>query len=661
MYMSTVIIRLIALLLLFKLAFGAVSKKSPIPGLCEVNLITDDSSGRVVALNKTEKCNCIDVVFQAWIFNSQSTTYVEQINLQNCGFQGSILSLVDPANTVLKVVDIPGNRFQEPIPAFIPNLLYLKIFNIRGNRYNGSVPNFANTFSPIEIFDISHNLLSGSAANVFFKTLPSPNLQFYIADNLLSQAALDQRLPAGRPSYIDALGMKGGSPQLACVIFTQGSFVPDWCSGIGPLCVCAERCGNGYWERTEVCETTGNSGGFCCDQCTGYKDSSVKCESSPCLNAYCPGDGIDCVGNVAPSTQMCRPNVTVCDVAEYCTGTSETCPADKFSNNSIVCRAAADSCDITEFCTGTSSVCPLDLVANSSVACRLGSGLCDATEFCDGVHVTCPIDQYYDSSHPCRLANDSCDATEYCNGSSTDCPPNSFKSSSTLCRSAANNPCDVDDYCLGNTTFCPDTIASSSVVCRPAVDICDSPEKCTGINTTCPADIFLNVTNECRPATDACDIAEYCTGLLPTCPQNLIRNVSYACRPAVSPCDITEYCDGINVICPLDIIQLSNLVCRASNGTCDIAETCTGESPYCPNDTYAQDIECRASLDVCGINFNAQHPFEYLTMHIYCRALYWKLSVLSNRFILQLQRHLSSPNRCLRCCRVLLWSFSSLP
>jgi hypothetical protein len=83
----------------------------------------------------------------------------------------------------------------------------------------------------------------------------------------------------------------------------------------------------------------------------------------------------------------------LCDVAENCTGTSGTCPADRYASSATVCRAASGTCDVAETCTGASATCPADAFASSSTVCRgTGTGLCDAAENCTGSSAACPPD-----------------------------------------------------------------------------------------------------------------------------------------------------------------------------------------------------------------------------------------------------------------------------
>ncbi|OQS01779.1 hypothetical protein THRCLA_21628, partial [Thraustotheca clavata] len=69
------------------------------------------------------------------------------------------------------------------------------------------------------------------------------------------------------------------------------------------------------------------------------KPTGSKCPGQSCTNGgVCDDDANDtcnakaeCISAFKPSTTMCRPSAGECDVAEYCSGTSGTCPLDAFA------------------------------------------------------------------------------------------------------------------------------------------------------------------------------------------------------------------------------------------------------------------------------------------------------------------------------------------
>jgi hypothetical protein len=112
-------------------------------------------------------------------------------------------------------------------------------------------------------------------------------------------------------------------------------------------------CGNGTVDSAqgEACDTA-IAGSVCCS-------SSCQFLSS---------------GNV------CRPSAGVCDVAENCTGSSATCPANGFLSSSNVCRPSGGVCDVVENCTGSAAACPANGFASSGTVCRPSGGVCDVVE-----------------------------------------------------------------------------------------------------------------------------------------------------------------------------------------------------------------------------------------------------------------------------------------
>src|SRR5439155_949705 len=110
----------------------------------------------------------------------------------------------------------------------------------------------------------------------------------------------------------------------------------------------------------------------------------------------------------------CRPSAGSCDVAETCTGSSGSCPADGFLSSSTVCRAAADECDLAENCPGNGPNCPADAKKASGTACASDGNPCTLDQ-CNGTNVTC--------QHPagnagtvCRASAGACDVAVTCSG-----------------------------------------------------------------------------------------------------------------------------------------------------------------------------------------------------------------------------------------------------
>ena len=72
------------------------------------------------------------------------------------------------------------------------------------------------------------------------------------------------------------------------------------------------------------------------------------------------------------------------DAAEFCDGTSDTCPANVAANSGVVCRKqhpacqaamCGDPCDQEEVCDGVSTSCPPDVKKPSTTVCRISSHL----------------------------------------------------------------------------------------------------------------------------------------------------------------------------------------------------------------------------------------------------------------------------------------------
>src|SRR5438094_130693 len=388
----------------------------------------------------------------------------------------------------------------------------------------------------------------------------------------------------------------------------------------------------------------------------GSVDSGEDCDQGPsngtagsCCSASC---------RFQPSTTVCRAAANECDVADSCTGSSATCPADTVKaagtactddgnpcttdlcdgtagapacthpagNAGAACRAAAGECDVAETCDGSSTACPTDFFKASGTTCTDDGNPC-TTDVCNGTSATCT----HPAGNPgavCRAAAGECDAAETCTGTSTTCPADAKQPAGTACTADAN-PCTLDQ-CDGSTNTCTHPAGNAGAVCRAGAGECDVAETCTGTSTTCPTNAFKangtactddgnvctrdicngasatcthpagNAGTVCRAAAGPCDAAETCTGTSTTCPADAFLSSSTVCRAAVDVCDAAESCTGSSATCPADAIKAAGTVCRAAAGECDVAESCTGTSTACPTDAFqASGTTCTDDGNAC--------------------------------------------------------------
>jgi len=285
----------------------------------------------------------------------------------------------------------------------------------------------------------------------------------------------------------------------------------------------------------------------------------------------------------------CRASAGACDVAESCTGSSATCPANGFQSSSTVCRGSEGVCDVSENCTGSAAACPAD--AKSTAVCRDSAGVCDLADSCDGINNACPADGFKPTSTVCRPSAGACDLADSCTGSAAACSADA--KSTAVCRDSAG-VCDLSDSCDGTDNACP-ADAKSTAVCRDSAGVCDLSDSCDGTNDACPADV--KSTAVCRDSAGVCDLADSCDGTNDACPAD--AKSTAVCRDSAGVCDLTDSCDGTNDACPGD--AKSTAICRISSGPdiCDDDEACNGVSDDCPGDDLLLDPDTTAPILAC--------------------------------------------------------------
>ncbi len=230
---------------------------------------------------------------------------------------------------------------------------------------------------------------------------------------------------------------------------------------------------------------------------------SLSCTSnSQCATGFCV-NGVCC-------DTACNGGCGACNLP----GKVGTCSA---ATSGTVCRAQSGACDVAETCSGTSLTCPADAVAPLGSVCRSVAGPCDVPETCDGATKACPADGFAAATVVCRASTGVCDAAETCSGTSAACPADSFAPATTVCRSATGG-CDVAETCTGTSAICPpDKLAAAGSVCRPAESLCDLAETCPGTSSVCPTDTFVAAGTTCG-APSARSPAPVCSGANGICP-----------------------------------------------------------------------------------------------------------------------------------------------
>ena len=249
--------------------------------------------------------------------------------------------------------------------------------------------------------------------------------------------------------------------------------------------------------------------------------------------------------------QNCRPEASICDEDELCTGSAATCPADvPVAAATRVCRPTATVCDVDDFCDGSSFTCGTDNVVGAGIrVCRPEATICDADDFCDGVSHVCGTDNVVPAgTRLCRAASDLCDEDDFCDG--------------------------IDHQCV------VENISPTTKLCRPVSGVCDAQDFCDGVNKPCPADSVLPDTVLCRASAGFCDIADYCDGVAPACGTDVREPSTTSCRPVADDCDLEDFCDG-GVACPADAVKPDT----DFDGLCDEQDNC----PTTADPTFADD------------------------------------------------------------------------
>ncbi|XP_034753833.1 disintegrin and metalloproteinase domain-containing protein 8a [Etheostoma cragini] len=95
-------------------------------------------------------------------------------------------------------------------------------------------------------------------------------------------------------------------------------------------------CGNAFLEPGEECDcgTAEECKNTCCNATTCTLNAGAQCAEGECCH--------NC--QLKPTGSVCRPKTGGCDLAEYCTGFSASCPTDSYAQNGLSCNRGKGYC-----------------------------------------------------------------------------------------------------------------------------------------------------------------------------------------------------------------------------------------------------------------------------------------------------------------------------
>ncbi len=225
--------------------------------------------------------------------------------------------------------------------------------------------------------------------------------------------------------------------------------------------------------------------------CLGDDDNNCTMTSTCVIvDGYpqCYGVDVLCVGvcgdGILAQQEQCDHGSSNGKVGDCC---SSSCT---FASPAIVCRAITDVCDVAEYCTGSSAQCPPNFFATNATLCHPPSAVCDIPEYCTGFNASCPTDVWFPAGTPCN-PNNNCTPIANCTNLGKHVMPRDVVG-------ACTGP---DVYCTG---VCGDGIVATQEICDLGVN--------NGVAGYCCTKQCTFSTSVCRPTNGSCDVAEQCSG-----------------------------------------------------------------------------------------------------------------------------------------------------
>ena len=358
-----------------------------------------------------------------------------------------------------------------------------------------------------------------------------------------------------------------------------------------------------------ACQHPVGNAGAVCRASAGACDVEETCTGT---SATCPADGF------ATASTVCRAAGGECDLAETCTGTSASCPADTKKTNGTACTDDGNLCTADQ-CDGSNVLCQHP-AGNAGTVCRASAGICDVAEVCTGTSTSCPADGKAPNGTTCSdgnacttgdscqsgtctgtvvtcTAQDQCHTAGTCNQSTGVCS-NPVAANGTTC--SDGNACTTGDSCQSGT--CSGTAVTCTAqdqchtagTCNQSTGVCSNPVAANG--TTCSDGNACTTGDSCQSGT--------CSGTAVTCAAQDQCHTAGACDQGTGLCSNPVAANGTTCSdgnacttgdsCQSGTCSGTAVTCTAQD-QCHTAGTCDQGTGVCSNPVAANGTTCTDS------------------------------------------------------------------
>jgi hypothetical protein len=390
------------------------------------------------------------------------------------------------------------------------------------------------------------------------------------------------------------------TPPSACHA-SPGTYANGTCTY--PLKAAGSTCGAGL-----VCTATGECappngcliGGV--SYAAGAINPSAACqECNPAFSAT--------AWATRPSSAQCRASAGECDAAEFCTGTSTTCPADGFRASGAACSSDGNACT-SDVCNGSGTCThPLAPVGTTCNSPSVGSwGSCGGfSDTCDETGSQSRSVTTYACTSAGACAGSNTSETQSCNRGTSGTACNTTYTNcgsctgySDACDESGTQSCTVTQYTCSGGTCNPSSSGSGAQACARDTDgngcgYSNSCGSCGGFSNYCDT----TGTRTCTESSASCSGGTCYSDGSDTYSESCSRSVNTAC-PGPSYGSWSGCSNSCGASSQSRTVTTYSFNCNT--GSCEPSyqtETASCPPQSCPSPSYGSWSSCSGFDNAC--------------------------------------------------------------